>query len=223
MLLLSRGDRSEPAVSRSRWMSAVWVKMCFCLLFLGDFHSALSRAHSPGQGAPLLPPCAGETWQMYLDMIHSRALETGRDSLPLSLSLFFVVWSQLHFDLRTWNLLLTNTHTKKIYVILTHSGCGFHCIASFRSVNKASHMADCTVYPQHIQRMKSPEGTGRSNWRISLDALHLMFYLGREQTEDFEHWTWHLFVISAAQIQLHISLRVALTAFHIICKLTFLD
>lgn len=42
-------------------MSAAWVKMCFCLLSLGDFHSALSRAHSPGQGAPLLPPCAGES------------------------------------------------------------------------------------------------------------------------------------------------------------------
>lgn len=87
MLLLSRGDRSEPAVSRSRWMSAVWVKMCFCLLFLGDFHSALSRAHSPGQGAPLLPPCAGETWQMYLDMIHSGASEAGCDSPSRSLSL----------------------------------------------------------------------------------------------------------------------------------------
>ncbi len=84
MLLLSRGDRSEPAVSRARWMSAAWVKMCFCLLSLGDFHSALSRAHSPGQGAPLLPPCAGESWQMYLVMIHRGATETRHDSPPLS-------------------------------------------------------------------------------------------------------------------------------------------
>lgn len=81
-LLLSRGDRCVPLVLRSRWMFAVWVKMSFCLLFLGDFHSALSRAYSPGHGAPLLPLCARETWQMYLDMIHSRVSETG----PLSLS-----------------------------------------------------------------------------------------------------------------------------------------
>lgn len=57
--MLSKGDRSEPAVlGGPRWMSGVRVKMCFCPLFSGDFHSALSRAHSPGRGAPLLPTCA---------------------------------------------------------------------------------------------------------------------------------------------------------------------
>lgn len=48
------GGGGEP-----RWMSGVRVKMCFCPLFSADFHSALSRAHSPGRGAPLLPPRAG--------------------------------------------------------------------------------------------------------------------------------------------------------------------
>lgn len=37
VLLLSRGDRSAPAVSRARWMSAAWVKMCFCPAVLGWF------------------------------------------------------------------------------------------------------------------------------------------------------------------------------------------
>lgn len=85
MLLLSRGDRSQPEVREARWMSAAWVKMCFCLLSLGDFHSILSRAHSAGQGAPLLLPCAGELWKMYLDIIQSWALEV-RDNSRLSVS-----------------------------------------------------------------------------------------------------------------------------------------
>lgn len=144
MMLLSRGERFEPAVSRSRWMSAVWVQMCFCLLFLGDFHSALSRAHSPGQGAPLLPLCGGETWQMYLDMSHSGAAETGWDSLPLSL-----------LGLWTWNMSLTNISipTKKNSVwSWLHWHCSFACITSFRLVNKASHAADLTAYPYCIFR-----------------------------------------------------------------------
>lgn len=58
VLWLSWRDRSQPAVSGVRWMSEAWVKMCFCPLFSGDFHSALSRVHASGQGAPLLSPCA---------------------------------------------------------------------------------------------------------------------------------------------------------------------
>lgn len=34
-------------------------QMCFCLLFLDDFHSVLGKASSPGQEAPLMPLCAG--------------------------------------------------------------------------------------------------------------------------------------------------------------------
>lgn len=95
MLLLSRGDRSEPAVSRTRWMLAAWVKMCFCRLSLGDFRSALSRAHSPGQGAPLplLPPRAGDSWQMYLDMIFGGAAETRLNSLLAA----FLCWNLFVF------------------------------------------------------------------------------------------------------------------------------
>lgn len=74
-------------------MSAVWVQMCFCLLFLDDFHSVLRRARSPGQEAPL-PLCAGEN----VANLPGYDLQGGVRS------------TLLHFDLRTWNLFLTSEH-----------------------------------------------------------------------------------------------------------------
>lgn len=98
MLLLSRRDRSEPAVSGARWMSAAWVKTCFCLLSLGYFYSTRSRAPGPGQGALLQTPCAGESWQMYLDMILQQCC-INKARLPPTPShvLWSFVFGQYHF------------------------------------------------------------------------------------------------------------------------------
>lgn len=147
---LSRGDSSEPAVLGSRWMSGVWVKMCFCPLFSGDFHSALSRAHSPGQGAPLLPPCAGETRQMYLDMIHSGASETV--SHPSSFP--FLCVPTCVFIPRP-EICCCQTETKYV-----HRTGHIAALRFLRSSFLVPHVADCRASSLHIQRMKSPEGTG---------------------------------------------------------------
>lgn len=70
-----------PRCRGAGWMSAAWVKMCFCLLSLGGFHLAVNRAHSPGQGAPFLLPCVVEPSQMCLSVIHSRPTDARLRSL----------------------------------------------------------------------------------------------------------------------------------------------
>lgn len=170
MLLLSRGDRSAPAVSRARWMSGAWVKMCSCLLssVLSTSqwveHTVLARGHH-------YCCCAQERCSKCIWMWSTAGLLT-QDMIPLSLSCFkctlILAFFWYRFPLFPFNEFKGNTWAK-------------------RWVNNASQRESCCASSFHIQRAKSPEGTGCSNWCIALDILNLLCFFSPVQMEDFKH------------------------------------